>query len=67
MNHENVCGFVGACVDPPNLCVIMQYCPKGSLMDIIAQDEIGLDKLFKLSLITDLTNVRNRAPVSNLI
>lgn len=57
MSHENVCMFVGACIDPPNIYIVMQHCTKGTLMDIIGQDEIGLDSLFKLSLISDLTHV----------
>ena len=31
MSHDNVCRFVGACVDPPNICIIRQYCSRGSL------------------------------------
>jgi len=29
--HENLNVFVGACVDPPNICLVWHYCPKGSL------------------------------------
>jgi len=29
--HENLNVFVGACVDPPNLCLLWHYCSKGSL------------------------------------
>ena len=29
--HENVNVFVGACIDPPNICILWQYCSKGSL------------------------------------
>ena len=29
--HENLNVFVGACVDPPNICLLWHYCPKGSL------------------------------------
>ncbi len=31
MSHENVNPFIGACIDPPNVCVLTQYCSKGSL------------------------------------
>ena len=31
VNHENLNIFVGACVEPPNICIIWQYCSKGSL------------------------------------
>lgn len=23
--------FIGACVDPPNICIVTEYCPRGSL------------------------------------
>jgi len=29
--YENLNVFVGACVDPPNLCLLWHYCSKGSL------------------------------------
>ena len=31
LNHENLNPFVGACSDPPLICVLTLYCPKGSL------------------------------------
>ena len=35
MSHDNLALFVGACVDPPNMCYIIQYYTKGSLMVIL--------------------------------
>lgn len=23
--------FIGACIDPPNVCIVTEYCPRGSL------------------------------------
>ncbi|XP_070572062.1 atrial natriuretic peptide receptor 1-like [Ptychodera flava] len=54
MNHENVNPFVGACVEPPNICLIWHYCPKGSLQDVLENDQIKLDRSFKYSLLNDL-------------
>ena len=31
MGHDNVNRFVGACVDPPGICIVTQYCARGSL------------------------------------
>ncbi|KAH9365008.1 hypothetical protein HPB48_010444 [Haemaphysalis longicornis] len=31
MRHENVTPFIGACVDPPNICVLTLFCARGSL------------------------------------
>ncbi|ELU05459.1 hypothetical protein CAPTEDRAFT_119985 [Capitella teleta] len=56
MAHENVNQFLGACPYPPNICVCFSYCRKGSLDDLLANDEINLDKDFKMSLISDLVS-----------
>lgn len=31
MKHENLVQFFGVCTEPPNTCLVMQYCRKGSL------------------------------------
>ena len=31
LRHDNLNPFIGACVDSPNICIISQYCSKGSL------------------------------------
>ncbi|XP_069134312.1 atrial natriuretic peptide receptor 1-like [Argopecten irradians] len=53
MTHDNINPFIGACIDPPNVCVLFQYCSKGSLQDVLLNDDIKLDWTFKMSLISD--------------
>ncbi|KAL5016657.1 hypothetical protein ScPMuIL_006246 [Solemya velum] len=55
MRNENITPFIGACVDPPQCCLLYTYCPKGSLQDILENEDIKLDWLFQFSLICDLT------------
>lgn len=31
VRHDNLAQFMGACVDSPNICILFQYGPKGSL------------------------------------
>lgn len=31
LRHENLNGFIGACTDPPNICIVTEYCNRGSL------------------------------------
>lgn len=31
VQNEHLTRFIGACVDPPNTCIITEYCPRGSL------------------------------------
>nr|KAG5697776.1 hypothetical protein BaRGS_026733 [Batillaria attramentaria] len=59
LNHENLVMFVGLCVDDRFPCILTAYCTKGSLQDIVENDDIKLDWTFKNSLITDLVNGMN--------
>jgi len=43
MAHENITTFVGACIDPPNMCVLTTYCPKGSLQ--VCQGSMSVNKV----------------------
>lgn len=36
LKHENLVQFFGACVEPPNVCLVTQYCKKGSLKVSVA-------------------------------
>ncbi|XP_056152688.1 guanylate cyclase 2G-like [Lampris incognitus] len=56
MKHENLVQFFGVCTEPPNICLITQYCKKGSLKDIQRASDIELDWLFKLSFAYDIVN-----------
>ncbi|XP_078533827.1 atrial natriuretic peptide receptor 2 [Lissotriton helveticus] len=46
--------FIGACIDPPNICIVTEYCPRGSLQDILENESINLDWMFRNSLINDI-------------
>uniref|UniRef100_A0A146M109 Guanylate cyclase n=2 Tax=Lygus hesperus TaxID=30085 RepID=A0A146M109_LYGHE len=54
LHHDHVVKFYGACVDPPNCCLLTEYCPKGSLQDILENEQIKLDWMFRYSLMHDL-------------
>ncbi|MEQ2266550.1 Nitrogen permease reactivator protein [Xenotaenia resolanae] len=54
VQNEHLTRFIGACIDPPNICIITEYCPRGSLQDILENDSISLDWMFKYSLINDI-------------
>ncbi|XP_064642360.1 speract receptor-like [Lineus longissimus] len=54
MNHDNITSFLGACVEAPNICVLMEYCQRGSLSDVLANDEINLDSMFIASIVNDI-------------
>jgi guanylate cyclase len=53
----------GACVEPMRILLVTDYCAKGSLYDIIENEDIKLDNLFIASLINDLIKVSGDAPI----
>ncbi|CAL9699457.1 unnamed protein product [Knipowitschia caucasica] len=55
MKHENLVQFFGVCNEPQNVCLVMQYCKKGSLKDIFASDA-EIDSMFKHSFAYDIVN-----------
>ncbi|XP_030610230.1 guanylate cyclase 2G [Archocentrus centrarchus] len=56
MKHENLVQFFGACIEPPNICLVFQYCRKGSLKDVFKASDVDLDGMFKLSFAYDIVN-----------
>ncbi|XP_028968121.1 guanylate cyclase 32E [Galendromus occidentalis] len=54
MRHENINPFIGACVDPPNICIFTMHCARGSLEDVLRNEDLTLDGMFISSLVADL-------------
>ncbi|XP_064355108.1 atrial natriuretic peptide receptor 1 [Dromaius novaehollandiae] len=54
VQNEHLTRFVGACTDPPNICILTEYCPRGSLQDILENESITLDWMFRYSLTHDI-------------
>ncbi|CAH2074151.1 unnamed protein product, partial [Iphiclides podalirius] len=54
LQHDNLNGFVGACIEPPNICALSEYCTRGSLKDILENEDIKLDNMFIASLVGDI-------------
>ncbi|KAH0955867.1 hypothetical protein HN011_006367 [Eciton burchellii] len=54
LRHDNLNAFIGACTDPPNICIIVEYCARGSLKDILENEDIKLDNMFIASLVGDI-------------
>ena len=38
LDHTNIVGFIGAVTEPSNLCIITQFCARGSLADLLLDD-----------------------------
>ncbi|XP_049524933.1 atrial natriuretic peptide receptor 1 [Dermacentor silvarum] len=54
LTHENLVRFVGLCLEDPNVSIITELCTRGSLRDMLENEEINIDWMFKCSMITDI-------------
>ncbi|XP_046567278.1 atrial natriuretic peptide receptor 1-like [Haliotis rubra] len=54
LQHENLTRFVGAVIEPGKNYLLTEYCNKGSLQDVLQNDNIKLDWTFRLSLLRDI-------------
>ncbi|XP_076801487.1 atrial natriuretic peptide receptor 1-like isoform X2 [Clavelina lepadiformis] len=57
LDHDHICKFVGANDEPPHISILTEYCPRGSLQDLLENDsEYEMDEVFQNSLISDIVN-----------
>uniref|UniRef100_A0A3P8UZ15 Guanylate cyclase n=1 Tax=Cynoglossus semilaevis TaxID=244447 RepID=A0A3P8UZ15_CYNSE len=54
LDHPNLCKFIGGCVEVPNVAIVTEYCPKGSLNDVLLNEDIPLNWGFRFSFATDI-------------
>ncbi|XP_067838451.1 atrial natriuretic peptide receptor 1-like [Heptranchias perlo] len=54
LDHPNLCKFNGGCIEIPNVAIITEYCPKGSLNDVLLNEDIPLNWGFRFSFATDI-------------
>jgi Protein tyrosine kinase. len=64
LHHDHLVRFLGACLEPPHACLLTEYCPKGSLQDILENEQFKLDSMFRYSLMHDIVKVRHCAHAS---
>lgn len=58
--------FIGACLDVTNMCLVTQYCLRGSLKNILENNDLYLDDMFIASLVLDLVKV-SWGPVPEIV
>ncbi|KAK6738827.1 hypothetical protein RB195_020741 [Necator americanus] len=56
LTHPNINSFMGIIVCPYSICIVREFCAKGSLMDILQNREFKLDHLYVASFVEDLIN-----------
>lgn len=47
LDQLNLCKFFGGCIDVPNVSILTEYCPKGSIGDVLLNDEVPLNWAFR--------------------
>lgn len=58
MRHENINLFLGLFFDSGIFGVVTEHCTRGSLEDLLNNEDVRLDWMFKSSLLMDLIRVR---------
>lgn len=60
MRHENVNTFLGFFHDCGVFAIVTEFCSRGSLEDLLLNEDVKLDWMFKSSLLLDLIKVNLR-------
>lgn len=47
LDHPNLCKFIGGSIEVPYVTIITEYCPKGSLSDVLLNDDIPINWGFR--------------------
>ncbi|KAF9300924.1 hypothetical protein BGZ74_007334 [Mortierella antarctica] len=54
LRHPKLVEFIGVCLAPPNICIVTEFVPKGTLASVLANADHKLSWQFKFSFIEDL-------------
>jgi guanylate cyclase, other len=54
LRHENVANFIGASVEHSNIYILTNYFARGSLENVLANQDLKLDLMFVSSLVFDI-------------
>ncbi|KAI1295476.1 Atrial natriuretic peptide receptor 1 [Halotydeus destructor] len=54
ISHENLIRFIGLCPEDNNVAILYEYSPRGSLRDLLQNDEISIDWSFRFCIIADI-------------
>eukprot|EP01087_Luapelamoeba_hula_P008577 TRINITY_DN2153_c2_g1_i1.p1 TRINITY_DN2153_c2_g1~~TRINITY_DN2153_c2_g1_i1.p1 ORF type:complete len:747 (+),score=124.57 TRINITY_DN2153_c2_g1_i1:301-2541(+) len=53
LRHPHIVLFMGACLQPPDLCIITEWCDKGSLYGLLrSKDELPFESILRMALQT---------------
>lgn len=52
--HDNLARFIGLCLDEPNFAIVTELSTRGSLRDMLENESVKIDWIFKYSIISDI-------------
>lgn len=52
INHPNILQFYGACVNPPEIGILLEYCSNGDLYSYLAKQKIEIEK--KIGILNEI-------------
>ncbi|KAF9127022.1 hypothetical protein BGW39_006177 [Mortierella sp. 14UC] len=55
LRHPKLVELVGVCLQPPDICIVYEYCSKGTLTEVLANPDLNFNWLFKLSFMSDIS------------
>ena len=56
LHHENLCVFIGACIEKDHVSVLYEYCSRGCLQELLLHKKLNLDWMYRVSMASDLAN-----------
>jgi len=59
LRHPNIVLYIGACTKLPNVCIVMEWCSRGSLFDILHDMSIHIDTGTILSIANGIAQGMN--------
>lgn len=64
LRNENVNPFLGFFTDCEMFAIVTEHCSRGSLHDLLRNEDVKLDWMFKSSLLLDLIKVLSNVMIS---
>lgn len=59
LRHPNIAMFLGACTKPPNLCIIIEYCSRGSLWEVLRDQNTPMPWYLRCKIALDTARGMN--------
>lgn len=67
IQNEHLTRFIGSCIDSPNMCIITEYCPRGSLQVPLYPSAYPSEPLNQAFIIPYIYRLTISTPVSSLL